>query len=76
VAGERAEAVQESPGEMAVGTRVREARKFLGKRLESVMEVTAHEPGRELGLKAVSGPIRLRFASGASRSGPARESMW
>jgi carbon monoxide dehydrogenase subunit G len=53
------EAVQESPGAMAVGTRVREARKFLGKRMESVMEVTAHEPGRELGLKAVSGPIRF-----------------
>jgi uncharacterized protein YndB with AHSA1/START domain len=51
------EARQETPEPMAAGTRVREVRKFLGKRMESVIEVTAHEPGRELSLKVVSGPL-------------------
>lgn len=51
------EATQESPGAMAVGTRVREVRKFLGMRMESVVEVTAYEPGKAFGLKVVSGPI-------------------
>jgi uncharacterized membrane protein len=51
------EAMQEPPGAMAAGTRIRELRKFLGKRMESVMEVTVYEPGQEFSLKVVSGPI-------------------
>jgi uncharacterized membrane protein len=51
------EATQEPPGAMAAGTRIRELRKFLGKRMESVMEVTVYEPGQEFSLKVVSGPI-------------------
>lgn len=51
------EATQEPAGAMEAGTRIREVRKFLGKRMESVMEVTVYEPGKELSLKAVSGPI-------------------
>jgi carbon monoxide dehydrogenase subunit G len=51
------EATQEPAGAMEAGTRIREVRKFLGKRLESVMEVTVYELGKELSLKAVSGPI-------------------
>jgi hypothetical protein len=54
------EARQEPPGEMAAGARIREVRKFLGKRMESVMEVTVYEPGREFSLKVVSGPIPFR----------------
>ena len=53
------EAAQETPGPMAVGTRLREARKFLGKRMDLVMEVTAHEPGRQFSLRTLSGPLRF-----------------
>jgi hypothetical protein len=51
------EATQEPPGAMSAGARIREVTKFLGKRMESVMEVTVYEPGREFSLKVVSGPI-------------------
>ena len=51
------DARQETPEPMSIGTRVRETRKFLGRRMESVVEVTAYEPGRELSLKVVSGPL-------------------
>jgi hypothetical protein len=51
------EARQESPGLMTAGTRIREVRKFLGKRMETVVEVTAYEPGKQFSLKVVSGPI-------------------
>jgi uncharacterized membrane protein len=67
------EAKQESPGAMAAGTRIREVRKFLGKRMESVVDVTVYEPGKELSFNVVSGPIpfhvRQRFepAEGGTR---------
>jgi hypothetical protein len=51
------EAGQESPGAMAAGTRIKEVRKFLGRRMDMVMEVTAYEPGKDFSLKVVSGPI-------------------
>jgi uncharacterized protein YndB with AHSA1/START domain len=38
------EASQESPGPMSVGTRVREVRKFLGRRMETLLEVTGMSP--------------------------------
>ena len=51
------EAKQESPGAMAVGARVREVRTFLGRRMNTVLDVTAYEPGRQFSLKVASGPI-------------------
>ena len=51
------EARQESSGAIAVGTRIREVRKFLGRRMDTVVEVTAYEPGRAFSLKVVDGPI-------------------
>jgi carbon monoxide dehydrogenase subunit G len=51
------EARQESPGAMTTGTRIKEVRKFLGRRMETVVEVTAYEPGRQFSLKVASGPI-------------------
>lgn len=51
------EARQESPGAMTAGTRIREVRKFLGKRMETIVEVTAYEPGKQFSLKVVSGPV-------------------
>lgn len=44
-------------GEKSRGARVREVRKFLGRRMESELEVTAYEPDRRFGLKVLSGPV-------------------
>ena len=44
-------------GEKARGTRIHEVRKFLGRRMETELEVTEYEPDRRFGLKAVSGPV-------------------
>jgi hypothetical protein len=41
-----------------VGTRINAVDKFLGRRIESVFEVTEHEPNRRSGIRFVSGPIR------------------
>jgi uncharacterized protein YndB with AHSA1/START domain len=44
-------------GEKVKGARIREVRKFLGRRMESELEVTDYEPDRRFGLKIVSGPV-------------------
>ena len=44
-------------GEMAVGTRIRETRNFLGRRAESTLEVAEYEPGRKFSLRVLSGPL-------------------
>jgi uncharacterized protein YndB with AHSA1/START domain len=51
------EARKTTPGPMAVGTRIDDVRKFLGRRLESTVEVTAFEPNKSYDLTVVSGPI-------------------
>jgi uncharacterized protein YndB with AHSA1/START domain len=60
-------------GERRAGAHVREVRKFLGRRMESELEVTAYEPDRRLGLKVISGPVpfsvdqRLEPQNGGTR---------
>ena len=44
-------------GEKAPGARIREVRKFLGRRMDSELEVTEYEPDRLFGLKTLSGPV-------------------
>ena len=44
-------------GEKAQGARIREVRKFLGRRMETELEVTEYESDRRFGLRAVSGPV-------------------
>jgi uncharacterized protein YndB with AHSA1/START domain len=44
-------------GEKARGGRVKEVRKFLGRRMESELEVTDYEPARRFDLKVLSGPV-------------------
>jgi uncharacterized protein YndB with AHSA1/START domain len=44
-------------GEKAQGARIREVRKFLGRRMESELEVTEYEPDRRFALKTLSGPV-------------------
>jgi uncharacterized membrane protein len=46
-------------GPMRVGSRWREVRKFLGKRIETVMELTEYEPKTRSAVKMVSGPVPL-----------------
>src|SRR5919201_1856805 len=45
---------------MGTGTRMVEERTFLGRRMETQMEVTAYEPNSRFDLQALSGPIRFR----------------
>lgn len=47
----------ETPGPIGVGSQATDVRKFLGRQIESKMEVTVFEPGKRFGLKSVSGPI-------------------
>jgi uncharacterized protein YndB with AHSA1/START domain len=44
-------------GEKAPGAHIREVRRFLGRRMETEIEVTAYEPDRRFGLRAISGPV-------------------
>ena len=40
-------------------TRFTEVRTFIGRRVESTIDVTAAEPGRELALRSAAGPLRF-----------------
>jgi len=54
--------VRDAPGGPLVpGAIFTEVRSFLGKRAESTLEVTAAEPGRELSLRTVAGPVRVEI---------------
>ena len=48
-------------GPLGPGATFTEVRSFLGKRAESTLEVAAAEPGRELSLRTVSGPVRVEI---------------
>lgn len=67
------EARLEGGGPMRAGSRIVETRKFLGRRIESTMEVAEHEPPRQFVLKVGSGPVpftatnSLREADGGTR---------
>jgi len=53
------ESHQLTDGEMGVGTKVREVRQFLGRRIEMDWEVTDYEPSTRSSIKTLSGPIPL-----------------
>jgi len=54
--------VRDAPGgPLGPGAIFTEVRSFLGKRAESTLEVTAAEPGRELSLRTVAGPVRVEI---------------
>ena len=44
-------------GEKGVGGRIKEVRKFLGRRMESELEVTEYEPANRFDLRVLSGPV-------------------
>jgi uncharacterized protein YndB with AHSA1/START domain len=50
-----------SPGPMGVGTQMTDVRKFLGRDMDSKLEVTAYEPNKRISLKTVSGPIKFEI---------------
>ena len=51
------ECTPEGGGPIGVGSRIRTVGKFLGRRLESTLEVTEYDPPRKLAMRAVSGPV-------------------
>src|SRR5581483_4869825 len=50
----------EGSGPPAVGSRFVEVRKFLGRKIESTLEVTEYEPNRRFAFRVVSGPVPFR----------------
>ena len=46
-------------GPVAIGTRITEVRRFLGRRVESTLEVSEYEPDAKFSLKTLSGPVRF-----------------
>jgi uncharacterized protein YndB with AHSA1/START domain len=48
--------VRLTPGPVRAGTRLREARELLGRRVASITEVTAYEPDRAFAVRVLSGP--------------------
>ena len=51
------ETEQTSEGAVGVGTSYRSVSKFLGRRIETTLEVTEHEPPRKQCVRVTSGPI-------------------
>ena len=53
-------AVSSKPdGTLAVGTRIRERRRSMGRELDTELEVTAYDPPRRFALEGRSGPVPL-----------------
>ena len=52
-----------SPGPMGVGAQVLEVRKFMGRHMESTLEVTAYEPNKKYAVKVASGPIQFDLSA-------------
>jgi uncharacterized membrane protein len=50
-----------SEGPVEVGAHMTEVRKFLGRRMESEVEVTAFELDRRFAIKVLSGPVPFAF---------------
>lgn len=48
-------------GPLAVGQAITETRKFLGRRIESKLEVEQYEPPRKFAARVTSGPVPFRF---------------
>ena len=63
------EIVQESEGPRGPGTRFRDVRKFLGRRIDSTVEFTDYDPPRTLGLKVSAGPIPFQIRQTLEPSG-------
>ena len=82
-----AEVVKLTDGPVGEGTRFREVHERMGRRIESVTEVSAYEPDRRFDIRIVEGPLpvdgrwdlepagagsRIRFAATGRARGPMR----
>ena len=56
---ELVKAVQTSTGPISVGTTVREVRRFMGRRMEVVFEITEFEPDKEMSFSSISAPFPM-----------------
>jgi carbon monoxide dehydrogenase subunit G len=54
-----AEKVADEP--IGVGTRIHDERRFLGRRIDSLVEVTEYEPERVFTIKGLTGPVRFEI---------------
>jgi hypothetical protein len=59
----------QSSGGMRAGARLVELRKFLGRKVESIVEVTEYEPPHRYTITVQSGPIPFRISNALSESG-------
>ena len=50
-----------SSGPIGVGSQITDVRKFLGRDMDSKLEVTAFEPNRKFGEKVISGPLQFEI---------------
>ena len=57
---ELVEAKQTSSGPFGVGTTIQEVRRFIGRQIESTVQITEFEPGRKMSFESTSGPIPIR----------------
>ena len=53
------EATKISDGPMGVGAQIKDVRRFLGRQIESTLEITEWEPNKRSSMKSLSGPIRF-----------------
>lgn len=55
------EAKQSSAGPLSVGTTQTQVAEFLGRRIETSLEVTEYEPNKKLSTKTTSGPLPMEI---------------
>jgi len=57
------ESKKTSPGPTGVGTQITDVRKFLGRDMDSKLEVTAYEPNKRVTVKTISGPVKFEITT-------------
>ena len=58
-----------SPGPVGLGAQITDVRKFLGREMDSKLEVTAFEPNKIFAEKVVSGPLQFEIIQTFEPSG-------
>jgi uncharacterized protein YndB with AHSA1/START domain len=59
----------EAEGSVAVGSRIRETRRLMGREFRVVHEVTAHDPPHRFDIRSIEGPIPLSVSHTLEPSG-------
>jgi uncharacterized protein YndB with AHSA1/START domain len=58
-----------SSGSVGVGAQITDVRKFIGRDMDSKLEVTAFEPNKKFGEKVISGPLKFEIIETFEPSG-------